>query len=211
MSTISGAGTAPSVPPAPPEMEFAVRWTRAECAELEAAGFLNYRYELMNGVIIRKMGQFLPHALTVSRANAWLLGHFGYERVLEQGSITVAPNETVVVRPEPDIIVLNKSGADIMTNEPSPEDIAFLVEVSYSTLDYDLTTKAGVYARAGIAQYLVVDIAGRVVYAHTLTSGAGTAPESGEYERETLAPGDTIVLLAVPQLTVNVDDLLLPA
>ena len=192
-----------AVLPAPPEMEFAVRWTRAECVELEAAGFLNYRYELMNGVIIRKMGQLMPHMLTVSRANAWLVGHFDYDRILSQGSITVAPGETKITRPEPDVIVLGKSGADVMTNEPCPEDIAFLVEVSYSTLDYDLTTKAGVYARAGIAQYFVIDIAGRVVYDHRLTAG-------GTYTRNTYAPGDALTLAAAPDLPLLVNDWLLP-
>lgn len=36
---------------------FAVVWTRDDCERLEALGFLDYRYELINGVIIRKMPQ----------------------------------------------------------------------------------------------------------------------------------------------------------
>ncbi|MBC7807736.1 MAG: Uma2 family endonuclease [Akkermansiaceae bacterium] len=195
--------TTTALSPAPPEMEFAVRWTRADCDRLEAAGFLNYRYELMNGVIIRKMGQHLPHALTVSRAFAWMQGHFGVYCAVSQTSITVAPDETALVRPEPDVTLLNKPGTQITTKEPYPEDILLLIEVSDTTLDYDLVTKSGVYARAGVSQYLVIDINGRVVYDHRLTA-------SGEYQRDTRVPGDSVTLVAAPNLTLTVDDLLLP-
>ena len=78
-----------------------------------------------------------------------------------------------------------------------------LVEVSDTTLDYDLTTKAGVYSRAGIEQYLVIDINARVVYDHRLML-------DGTYRRETRQLGDTIVLAASPGLPLTVDDLLLP-
>ncbi len=192
-----------TVLPAPPEMEFAVRWTRDDCEALEAAGFLNYRYELMNGVIIRKMGQFLPYVGTVGQAGDWLKGHFGNRNVVAEASITVAPGETVIVRPEPDVTLLNKSHLTIPAKEPRPEDILMVIEVSDTTLDYDLRTKSGVYARAGIAQYLVIDIVGRVVYDHRLTA-------SGTYGRDIRKPGDALTLIAAPHLPLTVDDLLLP-
>jgi hypothetical protein len=37
------------------------RWTRKECEFLEQNGLLIGRYELINGDIISKMGQNLPH------------------------------------------------------------------------------------------------------------------------------------------------------
>ena len=192
-----------TVPPlAPPYMAFAVRWTRDDCKKLEAAGVLNYRYELIEGVIIRT-SRYLPHAMTVNRAANWLNGRFGDDHVATQASITVAPNETAVTRPEPDVCLFNKPSSSITTNQPRPEDIAPLIEVPYSTLDCDLQTKAGVYARAKVPQYLVIDVNGRVVYDHTLI-----AP--GVYDRQTRTPGDAIVLLAAPQLALTVDDLLLP-
>ena len=66
---------------------------------MEELGFLDYRYELMEGMIIPKMGQYLPHALTLGRAEYWLKGQFGENNVVTQASITVAPDETVIVRP----------------------------------------------------------------------------------------------------------------
>ncbi len=190
-------------PPAPPYMEFAVRWTRDDCDKLEAAGVLHYRYELIEGVIIRKMGQYLPHAATVGDALAWLYGHFDKRLILTQTSIAVAPGETALTRPEPDVIVLNKPKRDIPADEPRPEDIALLIEVSDTTLEYYLQTKAAVYGRAGVPQYLVIDIVGRVVYVHTNTP-------SGVYQCVTRNPGDALTLLAAPHLAFSVDDLLLP-
>lgn len=108
-------------------MKFAVRWTRDDCKKFEEAGLLNYRYELIEGVIIRKMGQRTPHAATVSKADGWLKGRFGYEQVLSRTSISVAPNETAVNLPEPDVILLNKSVTTIPADEPRPEDIALII------------------------------------------------------------------------------------
>ena len=130
-------------------------------------------------------------------------GHFGYEKVLSQPSISVAPDETVITHPEPDVLLLNKSGRDIPANEPRPEDISLIVEVSDTTLAYDLGTKAGVYSRAGIAQYLVLDVNGRVVYDHILLA-------NGDYSRVAKVPGDAVTLLHAPDLALVVDDLLLP-
>lgn len=128
-------------PPAMEYMKFAVRWTRDDCKKLEEAGVLDYRYELIEGVIIRKIGQYIPHAATVGDALAWLYGHFDQRYILAQTNITVAPDETALTNPVPDVILLNKSKRDIPAPEPRPEDIALLIEVSDSTLDYDCKRK----------------------------------------------------------------------
>jgi Uma2 family endonuclease len=47
-----------------------------------------------------------------------------------------------------------------------PADLRLVVEVSDSTLGFDLTTKAELYARAGIAEYWVVDVAARRLIVH---------------------------------------------
>jgi Uma2 family endonuclease len=54
--------------------------------------------------------------------------------------------------------------------------LALVVEIADSTLHFDLTVKAGLYARAGIVEYWVLDVTGRrlIVYRE---------PESGAYRR----------------------------
>jgi Uma2 family endonuclease len=63
-----------------------------------------------------------------------------------------------------------------------------VVEVADTTLNFDLTTKAALYARAGIADYWVLDVSARRLIVHRHA-------ESGEYmailvytEQENVAP-----------------------
>lgn len=56
---------------------------------------------------------------------------------------------------------------------PGPRDVVLLVDVSDTTLRFDLNTKATLYARANIQEYWVVDISGRriVVYRQPAAEG----------------------------------------
>ncbi len=50
-------------------------------------------------------------------------------------------------------------------------DIVLAVEVSDTTLSIDTTRKAGLYARAGIRDYWVLDVNGRRIIVHREPSG----------------------------------------
>jgi Uma2 family endonuclease len=45
-------------------------------------------------------------------------------------------------------------------------EIALIVEISWSSRTFDLGTKAALYARAGVADYWVLDIPARTVIIH---------------------------------------------
>jgi hypothetical protein len=47
----------------------------------------------------------------------------------------------------------------VAVQAPRPGDLRLAVEISDTTLGFDLTTKAELYARAGIVEYWVVDVA----------------------------------------------------
>lgn len=134
----------------------AMRWTRDDCKRLEESGVLNYRYELVEGAII-KIEQNTPHALLVSRLLSWLFEVFGVSFVLSQCSIDVRLEDNPTSELMPDVVVLNKSAVAILSR-PKPEDIRLIVEVSDTTLRYDMTTKAALYARAGIPEYWVTNL-----------------------------------------------------
>jgi hypothetical protein len=57
---------------------------------------------------------------------------------------------------------------------PGPQDLHLVVEVADTTLNFDLTTKAGLYAHAGIVEYWVLDVPGRRVIVHR-------PPQAGRY------------------------------
>ena len=41
----------------------------------------------------------------------------------------------------------------LWTETPGPADLLLVLEISDTTLEFDLTVKAGLYARAGIREY----------------------------------------------------------
>jgi|SRR5579872_523151 len=181
----------------------AVLWTRDDCARLEELGFLDYHYELVRGVIV-KLGQNTPHANVVRRVILWLISVFGGEYFLSQTTINVLPEDNLTNAPQPDVILLSRS-ADSVSENPTPQDIRLLIEVADTTMRYDLTTKATLYARAGIEEYWVLSLPERRLYIHR-------DPRDGTYrivtvlgEREQAAP---LAALASP---VAVSDLLPPA
>lgn len=86
----------------------------------------------------------------------WWLGVYGALFVPHGPSIDVHPEDNPTNDPAPDVAVLRRSIREL-SSIPGPEDLLFVAEVSSTTLSFDLTVKAGLYARAGIAEYWVVE------------------------------------------------------
>jgi len=51
-------------------------------------------------------------------------------------------------------------------SNPQPADVVLVVEIANTTLGFDLTTRARLHARAGIADYWVVDVPGWRIIVH---------------------------------------------
>lgn len=186
----------PVAPPDPPRK----RWTRAQCATLEASGLLEQeRLELVEGELISKMGKKRPHVNSLTLVRGWLEQVFGLRFVNSEAPIDVAPEDNPTNEPEPDLIVLRKDTSHFTSN-PRAEDLPLVVEVADTSLHFDLTVKAALYARAGVPEYWVLDIGGRRLLVHR-------NPRSGKYadvavyrEQESVSP------LAAPQAQFRVAD-----
>jgi Uma2 family endonuclease len=165
------------------------RWTRSECEVAEAAGLFDQeRLELIDGELISKMGKKRPHVNSDSRLFAWLIRVFGEDNVNFEAPIDVSPEDNPTNEPVPDQIVLKPSYTGFLSDMPQPEDLALVVEVADTTLTFDLTVKAALYARAGIVEYWVLDFSGRRLVVHR-------DPQDGRYrsivaysEQESVAP-----------------------
>lgn len=172
-------------------------WTRDECASLEAAGLLDGRHlELIEGDLIDKMGKKWPHVSSVT-----LFSVFGGPFVIQAAPIDVAPEDNPTSEPEPDVIVLKRELASFVSGgQPRPEDLHLVVEVADTTLRFDLTTKAALYARAGIVDYWVLDVAGKRLIIHR-------DPQRGVYS-SVLAFGqqEIVAPLAAPLAKLRVGD-----
>ena len=183
-----------------PRSPRAILWTREDCARLEQANLLHNPYELVEG-ILNFTGENIRHAGIVRRLLVWLFEVFDKAVVLTQTSIDVHPEDNPTSEPEPDAIVLIRS-ADEFTQNPTPAEIRLCIEASDSTLTYDLTTKANLYARAGIIEYWVVNATERKLHVHRQPLN-GTYQDVVVYsEAEEAAP------LAAPQALVRVSELL---
>lgn len=143
------------------------RWTRAECAALESSGLWDQqRLELVHGELISKMGKKRPHVNALVAVQAWLVRTFGEQFVNPEAPIDVAPEDNPTNEPEPDLVVLARPSREFRDANPKASDLRLVVEISDSTLGFDLTTKAELYARAGIVEYWVVDVAARRLLVH---------------------------------------------
>jgi Uma2 family endonuclease len=178
-----------------------VRWTRADCAMLESSGALTYRYELIEGDIVRKMGQKLSHRVGISRVTAWAYRLFGDSLVQSQANINVSPEDNPTSEPEPDVCVLNLPLSELIDN-PISAQIALLIEVSDTTLKFDLTTKKNLYARAGISEYWVLDLTNKKLIIHREPAGDDYKRIAEHDESEMVAP------LSCPDQPVRVSELL---
>jgi Uma2 family endonuclease len=175
------------------------RWTRQECATLEASGiWAEQHLELIEGELISKMGKKRPHTVTLVRVQAWLVRVFGEQFVNPGTPIDVAPGDNPINEPEPDLIVLAKDQDEITDHNPQPREVRLVVEIDDSTVRFDLTAKARLYARAGIAEYWVVDIPSRRLVVHR-------DPGDGEY-RSVIAYSDqeNVRPLAAPNAEFSV-------
>ena len=74
--------------------------------------------------------------------------------------------------PQPDFALLRPG--DYRSAHPGPSDVELLIEVSDSTLRYDLDVKARLYAEHSIPEYWVVDLIGSRLVRHR-------APRDGQY------------------------------
>ena len=140
------------------------RWTRAQCEELEKAGLLEQeRLELVDGELI-DMSKNRPHVNAQVFLFIWLAEIFGMKFVNQEAPIDVAPKDHLNNEPVPDLIVLKQPTHQLTSGNPQPADLRLVIEVSHSTLHFDLTKKAALYARAGIEDYWVLDVTGRRMF-----------------------------------------------
>lgn len=173
-------------------------WTREECDVLEASGLLDSNsYELIEGELLVKMPKKLRHMRALLLLAAWLRSAFGEFRVVQEASVELPFDDSARSVPEPDIAILRTSILE-MTQRPQAGDLLLAVEISDSTLNFDLGPKAGLYARAGIPEYWVLDLNNNRLIVHR-------DPIDGVYQSvAAYSPEESVSLLAMPEHALSV-------
>ncbi len=140
------------------------RWSLEEYRRFVEVGAIGPedRVEFVEGEIVEKMGQKLPHITGAGALADALREVYGRGfHVREARPIVIERSE-----PEPDLSVLEGRALDYADRHPAPHEIALLVEISDTTLPYDRDRKAALYARGRIAEYWIVDLNARRLVVH---------------------------------------------
>jgi Uma2 family endonuclease len=157
--------------------------------------FDDERIELLDGVIVEMSPQDPRHSSTVARLAEVLIRAVSAEMQVRSQLPFGASDESL---PEPDIAVVPRRDYD----QAHPRQAYLIVEVANSSVRKDRSIKGGVYARAGVPEYWVVDVVERRVELRS-------RPKDGSYASATLAqPGDVVRVASLGGLAIAVDDFL---
>jgi Uma2 family endonuclease len=179
------------------------RWTRKEYEAVCSSGLLDaQRVELIDADVFDKPRKSPAMVYSLARMAHWLREVFGLGSVIQSSSIDVAPEDNSENEPEPDLIVIKGEFTDFPVENPGPQDLLLVVEVADSYLTYDVSTKGALYARAGIADYWVLDIPGRRLIVLR-------DPQEGRYQSAlAYSPEESVAPLAAPSSELRVQDVL---
>jgi len=113
--------------------------------------------ELLEGEIYTMSPVNSPHASCVKKITRLLYA------TLEQHAYLVSVQDPIRLdahtEPEPDLAVLRYRADFYQHAHPSPQDVLLIIEVSDSSLHKDLTIKLPLYAKAGIPEVWIVNLA----------------------------------------------------
>ena len=150
--------------------------------------------ELIDGLVYELSPQYRPHGFIKDELA------YRIRRALESigSTLHVATEQSVEIvpysEPQPDIA---------LTSEPRGQgpipvgSISLIVEVSVTTLSFDKTEKAMLYAAASVPEYWVVDVTARVIHQMWM-------PQDETYaERRAVAFGERIVATTIDGLAVE--------
>jgi Uma2 family endonuclease len=166
----------------------------------DAGLFADERVELLDGVIVTMSPIGKRHWRRHATISAYLHEMLGARAlIVPQGSFPLGDRN----EPQPDLAVVAPH-IDESKEIVSPQDIYATIELAENSPAIDLGPKLRLYARFGIQDYAVVDLATNLLLHHT-------EPDDLGYRRvERLGPDATFVLQRVPGIVLHSDPFLAP-
>lgn len=177
------------------------RWTSEHFEAAAAAGVFGEkeRVELLDGEVYEMAPIGNRHWVTTTRAQYALM-----ERLARRALVSIQ-NAVVLgdlTEPQPDISVIRPGFERYTEANPGIDDVLLLIEVADTTLVFDRRKKIPLYARAGVSEAWIVDVNGETIEVYR-DPGPDGYRDVRSYHR-----GDVISLLAFPDLTIPVDEIL---
>lgn len=164
------------------------RLTSADVQAMVRAGVLDgdARVELIDGELFDMAPIGHPHGHFVQQMAIWLVRATDISLVRVQQPLTLSADDTV----QPDLCVLASAEGDTLADGPAVSSVQLVVEVSDTTLAYELKKKLPKYAAAGVPELWVLDLPKKRLLLHR-------EPENARYAlvRELYAPAHVKALL----------------
>lgn len=156
------------------------------------------RVELIDGQVVAMTPIGDRHASCVRRLNRLLARALLDVAVIDvQNPIVLGGHDA----PQPDVCLL-RLRADAYPRHPRAADTLLVVEVADASVAYDRDVKIPLYARAGVPEAWLVDLAAAEIALYRDPAGG----EYGTVRRATR--GDTLTLLHFPGVTIPADEIL---
>ena len=144
-----------------------------------------------------------PHAMAIQLAAEALRSAFGRGwSVRVQLPLALDPES----EPEPDVAVVRGAPRDYPDEHPSVP--VLVLEVAHASLRADRRLKARLYARAGLADYWIVNLVDRVLEVHRAPTRPSSGRRASYADVRRLGPSESITPLSAPAAEVAVADLL---
>lgn len=170
-------------------------WTVQDYYRMSDLGILNpeERTELIDGEIFLMAAKNPPHSAITKTISDYL-------RDLIRGKADIRIQEPVHLsdrsEPELDIALVRIESRNYVERHPIPEEIFLIIEVADTTLNFERNRKAANYARAGIADYWIVDVNGGRIFVFRRPSGE-------KYLEKTVFEKDGVLTpLAFPDISI---------
>lgn len=180
-------------------------WKRSEYEQLVDLGLFHDKpIELIGGqlMVAEPQGSYHANAISVAEDALRAILPRGW---LVRSQMPVALDEES--EPEPDVTVVQGSRADLWNAHPAR--LSLVVEVAESSLAFDRDEKGSLYARAGIADYWIVNLVDHAVEVYRDPVPDAAALYGWRYRSlMVVRPPDSVALLAIPSARVTVSDLL---
>ena len=177
------------------------RFTADEYQQMLRVGILRERdpFELIDGEVVCMMTIGPRHVAVVARLMRHLILSCRDTAVVTcQGPVRL----DLFNEPEPDLAMLRPRDDFYSSAHAGPDDILLVVEVAESSIRYDSTVKAELYARLGVPEYWLVDL-------NTDAITRYLEPGDGIYRRVAVVPpGEPFAPELLPGCVVTTRDIL---
>lgn len=174
------------------------RWTVHDVRAMVDAGVIeeDAPLELIDGVLYDMPAdgrRTVNWSVAIMR---WLIESLSHDyAVVPDKSVTLSDYDA----PKPDYWVFPDG---MQVEDLTGPDLLLVVEQSDTTLGYDLGRKAELYARFGVRDYWVIDVAARQVHVHRQPTRDGYADTPPPFEAD-----QAVEALLIPGLTLRLSDL----